>query len=120
LEHCAAGSLERPLAPGGGYGPLPEPLAAAIMSQVLSGLAYLHSQVRMRARRGKSEGEEEESEKRKRASDGEKKLTPIFFPFVSPSVPLRPRPPPSEFIYYRAWSIATSKPQTSSSAPQAW
>ena len=46
LEHCAAGSLERPLAPGGGYGPLPEPLAAAILSQVLSGLAYLHSQVR--------------------------------------------------------------------------
>ena len=43
LEHCGAGSLDAPLAPGG-HGPLPEPLAAVVISQVLAGLSYLHAQ----------------------------------------------------------------------------
>ena len=43
LEHCGAGSLDAPLAPGG-HGPLPESLAAVVISQVLAGLSYLHAQ----------------------------------------------------------------------------
>ena len=43
LEHCGAGSLDAPIAPDA-HGPLPEPLAAAVVAQVLAGLAYLHAQ----------------------------------------------------------------------------
>ena len=106
-----AGGRVRPAAGASGRGDYePGPVGARLPA--LAG--EKESAEREERRRGGGESKKKESERRRKKADPP--FFPLRFPLRSPPSP----PPPSEIAYYRAWSIATSKPQTSSSAPQAW